>query len=151
MNKDLHWTKAMELAQEGHQRQAYGDKSYEYHLGKVVNTVMDLNGIDSYSRGDKDNNNLIAVSWCHDLLEDQEEFFNDNINLFSDQQCEAIKAISKRQDETRKTYLGRCMANPIALKVKRADTLSNLTESIKSGDTRRIKKYTRQLEVLHNV
>jgi hypothetical protein len=70
---------------------------------------------------------------------------------FSDVATDAIEAITKHEGEERQDYLDRCMLNPVAHTVKIADTLSNLTHSVRAGNVRRIRKYTRQLSYLHKV
>jgi hypothetical protein len=84
-------------------------------------------------------------------MEDQPIRFSDWVDIIPDVLLQAIIAITKSSHESRGDYLDRCMENPYAHKVKIADTLCNLTESVKSGDVRRIKKYTKQLEILHSV
>lgn len=140
-------TKRGRFAIEKHeqQNQMYGDKPYVHHLRSVAELTMKINKDDKYL------DILMELAWTHDLVEDCEDV---NFDLLIGKGwtiilVEAIDAISKRPCETRKEYLQRCMANPYAHKVKIADTLSNLTESVKDGNVRRISKYTKQLNVLH--
>lgn len=43
------------------------------------------------------------------------------------------------------------VGNDLAFKVKVADTYSNLTESIKCDDTKRVRKYSQQLDKLYKL
>jgi len=133
------------LVVEGHKGQLYGEHKYTYHLGKVEDKVRWLFKDEDLPTLCK----LAELSWCHDILEDNEDYFFEHVREhIPDEMFEAIHSISKLDGETRIEYLERCMENPYAHKVKIADTLSNLEQSVKDGDFRRIKKYTRQLEKL---
>ena len=68
---------------------------------------------------------------------------------FNQEIVEAVNAITKRSNETRKQYLVRCTQNNIAHKVKIADTLANLEASITSCDAWRVEKYSKQLIELY--
>lgn len=62
--------------------------------------------------------------------------------------ADAVVSVTKIKGESYKDYIKRVRANDLALKVKIADTLCNLEESVKIRDMKRIKKYTKQLELL---
>ena len=139
--------KMARLAKFAHNKfnQKYGDSPYDYHLQQVAIEVAELIGRDHplYTLHQ-------IVAHGHDLFEDTDidaEFLHGQ--GFSEVATDAIEAITKYEGEERQDYLDRCMLNPVAHTVKIADTLSNLTHSVRAGSVRRIKKYTNQLSYLH--
>lgn len=146
LNYEFEKVKVKNLVIEGHKGQSYGDMDYYWHLCWVEEKVRFLNDL----RDDLPNK-LVELSWCHDILEDNPDFYNEKVKpLLPQDMHESVVAISKQKGETRNEYLKRCMENSYAHKVKIADTMSNLEMSVKCKDSRRIKKYTRQLEKLTN-
>lgn len=142
--------KAKGLAYKYHEGQMYGDKPYTYHLESVANKVMELYPNDSYLE------ELIVVAWLHDILEDTDCSIWDlgqDIGILAGS---AVLFISKQEGFTRKEYLNVLKNNKgseageIAYKVKVADALCNLEESIISGDSRRIAKYCDTLKTLND-
>lgn len=142
----LHIITAMKrLAAFAHKGQKYGGMSYGYHLDQVAietsNLVPTTNPYyASYQ----------IVAYGHDLIEDTNVTIDMLLGLkFSSEVVKAIEAITYSKGESRNEYLDKVMKNEIAHKVKIADTLSNLTHSVRDGNIRRISKYTNQLEYLH--
>jgi (p)ppGpp synthase/HD superfamily hydrolase len=142
------WDKAQNFAYNNHKGQLYGDKPYYYHLLNVFDMYRNINTTIDYWEEQKIE---LQLCWTHDLVEDCEDITLTTLREkgFPEVLVKAIDAISKREGETSKEYLKRCMENPYAHKVKIADTLSNLTESVKEGNACRINKYTKQLNILH--
>ena len=129
------------LVIKGHKGQKYGEYDYYWHLVSVADKVRFLYG------NDKDLSKLVELAWCHDLLEDNPDFYNENVKpLLPKSMHESVEAISKRIEETRSEYLDRCVKNEYARKVKIADTMSNLEMSVKSNDIRRVRKYSKQIK-----
>ena len=134
--------KAMQMALGAHQGQMYGHHSYDYHLNSVVIKCNELYGnCDSAE-------NLIAVAWLHDILEDTDVSAAALSFKFESGIVNAVVSVSKIKGENYSKYIDRVKGNRLSLKVKIADTLCNLEESIKIQDQRRIKKYTKQLQLL---
>lgn len=134
--------KAMQMALDAHKGQMYGDKDYFYHLVSVVTKCKEL-----YESCDNAEN-LIVVAWLHDILEDT--FVNSTMlnYRFGSEIADAVVSVSKIKGEDYSNYIQRVKSNRLSLKVKIADTLCNLEESIRIQDERRIKRYTKQLQLL---
>lgn len=151
-------TIAVPLAIEYHGDQKYGDSNlpYIYHLNCVDQLVIaayapkDRNHADPYSKEPGDEIDLLrSLAYLHDSKEDTH--ITDQIMLdagLCQELVDAVTAISKVDGEAYPDYLRKVMANPLALKVKIADTASNLTHSIFAQNQRRIEKYCRQLNIL---
>jgi len=138
---DYEFEDVKKLIIKGHEGQKYGEYDYYCHLCWVVDKVIFL-----YAN-DEDLPKLIELAWCHDILEDQEDFYNENIKPLLPLEMErSVEAISKKVCETRTEYLDRCVKNEYARKVKVADTLSNLEMSVKDNDLRRVRKYSKQIK-----
>lgn len=127
---------------EAHNGQMYGEIPYCNHLRDVVVEVCQ-------QAREEDQDLYATVAYGHDVLEDTDTTTWDLIDQgFSMEVVDAIEAITKRDYENRSAYLDRCMQNPIAKQVKIADTLCNLTQSVRDGNKRRVNKYTQQLNYL---
>lgn len=137
------------LAAHWHQGQMYGNKPYMYHLREVCKRVS---AIDTLSSDDR----ILAqmVAYLHDILEDTECTENDIRTSLAgyprmNDLIDAVRAITKIPSETKADYIQRVRANEIALVVKVADTLANLTESaLHQPNKKRVEKYTAQLKEL---
>ena len=64
---------------------------------------------------------------------------------------DAVVLVTKVGGLSYSDYLRQIAGNEIAFKVKVADTYCNLTESIKGGDFKRVRKYSSQLEKLYKL
>ena len=142
------WSKAQKFGYEKHSNQWYGDQPYYHHLRNVFDTYKQINTTVDYW---KDHKLGLQLCWLHDTLEDCGDVTIGSLleEGFSKELVEAIDAISKREGETKGEYLVRCSFNKVAWRVKVADTLSNLTESVKEGNIRRINLYSKQLYKLY--
>ena len=126
--------KAKTLAYELHDKQTdKAGKSYVEHLQAVVNNLIDPT------------NEMIAVAWLHDSVEDTEITLNTIKALFGDVVADAIDAITKRENEPYCDYLNRVKANAIARAVKIADLSHNMEltrlSTITEKDILRVNKY----------
>lgn len=131
--------KMYHLVEKAHKGQLYGQYPYAMHCQEVAR-LLNIDPIDRYYPTYK----IVALG--HDLLEDTEVTEDDLLDDgFSSIVVEAIKALTKRSDESRLEYLDRVMENNIAHTVKIADSLHNLISSVYSMDTRRIEKYSDNL------
>ena len=137
--------KAIDIAYEAHEGQMYGDYQYIRHILQVVNSSRKL------FRPKIDDDSLEIVALLHDSVEDCEEVTKDS--LVSDgiplKLVEAIILVTKKEGVSYKDYLKTLSRNELAWKVKVADTYCNLTESIKGGDVKRVRKYSKQIELLY--
>lgn len=149
---------AVELAMTWHEGQVYGDSTlpYTYHLIKVDRLVIhafapkDREHHEAYSKEPGDEIDLLrSLAWLHDIVEDTDITDQDMINVGICQELiNAVHAISKVEGESYKDYIEKVMSNPLALKVKMADTATNLSHSIVDGNDKRIAKYSKQLDIL---
>lgn len=154
---------ALNIAKRYHINQKYGDSSYlSSHLQDVV--VKTANLFCKWKCGSisiREIDLIEAIAWLHDVVEDTDctyEIIREEMSKSKtvdaediDKLIEAIDAITKRKDEAREEYVYRCSQNPLALKVKIADTLCNLEASLASGESRRIAKYSEQIQKLTNI
>lgn len=143
-------SKMSDLITIAHHEQKYGDKPYTYHLRMVQDKAMELfkEGV-----GIKLTNfdlKLSTVALGHDLLEDtsvtKEALLQSG---YAEDVVEAIDLVTKKEGLNYKDYIRDLSLNELAWKVKVSDTYSNLTESIKHGDVKRVRKYSSQLELLY--
>lgn len=129
---------AWRVAEKFHKGQYYGEKPYMEHILDVDRNVVALCGIHAY--------NERTVARLHDVIEDTDCTLNRLKDLkFSDEVIKAVDAISKRKGETWLAYMSRVKANPLALVVKKCDTMANLKQSFIDQNSRRIVKYSNQL------
>lgn len=131
------------IAHYAHYGQKYAGGPYTDHLEAVAEMVCDI------SKPSEDLSSLVCVAWLHDILEDTRTTKEDLISEgFSQEVVDAVVAITKEKGYDYSAYISRIRTNNLALRVKKADTLCNLTQSVKEGSPRRIKKYTKQLQLL---
>lgn len=130
---------ALGLIEEYHASQMYGDKAYAYHLLGVDKLVAEGGG----SVIDR------TVALLHDILEDTPcTPHRLRVAGLGEEVVEAVMAITHSEMQDRRQYLKQCCANPIAKRVKKCDTLFNLTHSVQAGNSKRIIKYAKQLQFL---
>ena len=137
---------AIKLAKTYHDGQYYGAQNYfEAHILGVVNKLTNVLGILD--------DDTVIVAYLHDIVEDTSITLSDIafIYNFNQEIVDAVDAMTKRPNETRKQYLVRCKQNNIAHKVKIADTLANLEASVSSRDAWRVEKYSKQLIELYKI
>jgi (p)ppGpp synthase/HD superfamily hydrolase len=135
-------TRAMKFAIEAHGDQMYGDHPYSYHLSQVVDNVL----IRKF--GDPLLSTYVAVAWLHDTMEDCGTTFKQIEDEFGLAIAYSVQKLTKCEDIGYEYYLKDIIGHAIAREVKICDTMANLTESFKSGNTKGLNKYPRQLDVL---
>lgn len=131
---------ATDFAIEAHGDQMYGDKPYLYHLSQVENNVIRVLGVTAFKE------RIVAV--LHDVLEDTPTLKYTITRIFGVEVAEAVYAMTKFDDEDYYSYIERVRANPVALLVKKCDTMANLTQSFTEQRHKGIIKYTTQLQLL---
>ena len=149
---------AAELAVKYHEGQEYGDSGlpYFYHLKCVDDLVIigytpkDLTPSQPYSsHPGSEIDKLRAIALLHDILEDTDATTTDLSEAgICDDVLLAVVAITKFEGESYEGYINAVLENPLALKVKIADTATNLAHSVLDGNQKRIAKYSRQLNLL---
>ncbi|MCG7550898.1 hypothetical protein [Pseudoalteromonas sp. Of7M-16] len=141
------------IASYAHKDQKYGEQDYIVHVNMVRNKTHELFACGDYKRDFM----LDDLACLHDVIEDTELTIEDIRAKIGhkpypvEQLIKALEAITKQDQESREDYIARCVENPLARKVKIADTLSNLECSIKSNNQRRISKYTNQIKRIYEL
>lgn len=130
--------KALDVAMFHHGDQMYGTKPYSYHLLQVCNRVTDAGGDETAQ--------MVAI--LHDILEDTYCLYEELAREFGVVVARAVLSLTKQHGMPYDEYIEGVRSNPIALKVKIADTLCNLTQSHKEGNLKRIRKYSKQMYLL---
>lgn len=125
---------ARSLALYKHKDQRYGKHPYSVHLQAVVDLCHK-----SETR---------TVAWLHDILEDTDMEYDTILDLFGIHIADAVWLLTKQEWVDYDDYIKMIKQNPLAHGVKVCDTQCNLWQSERDGDERRIKKYTKQLEML---
>ena len=114
---------AVRIAEEMHRFQF--DKAGEPYILHPMAVLLSLPASDWEGR---------AVAALHDVVEDTSMTLADLACMgFPDSVLQAVDAITKRPGETVRTYWERCCADPIARRVKLADTAHNSSEERLSG------------------
>lgn len=67
-----------------------------------------------------------VVAILHDLVEDTPVTMDYIYNQYPTSIAKAVDDITRREDETYKQYVKRCIKNPLARRVKKQDVLDNL-------------------------
>lgn len=144
---------SMYIALQAHSGQRYGDNDYFfYHVMGVAEQVMTMMGI---SITDVENMELkhakiYIAAILHDVVEDSSVTLNDLHEAGIDRDIiTAVDLLTKAEGQDNDEYVLKLRENNIARRVKMADSLFNLTNSIMSGRKKGIKKYTKNLQVLN--
>lgn len=133
--KDLELARA--LAQKFHAGQMYGREPYMYHLEMVT-----------ASCGRENDDRLQVIAMLHDIIEDTDVTYDMLLMMFGKDIANAVKALTKDSGDPYAMYIDRVKENELARIVKMHDTLCNLEESMVRRDTKRIMKYSKQLQLL---
>lgn len=149
-------TIAIGLAMEAHKDQKYGKLPYLAHLAQVDNLVVQiykpkgLGPSDPYSKDPGDEMDCLrAIAFLHDILEDTDLSTLDlHIAGVNDTVINAVVAMTKWDGVSYNQYIQNVKENELALKVKLCDTSANLMNSCLEGNTKRINKYTKQIQLL---
>jgi (p)ppGpp synthase/HD superfamily hydrolase len=147
---------AVELAVEAHMHQMYGKLPYIVHLYEVDQLVIQAYADKSRSHGEPYSKEpadeldcLRATAYLHDIIEDTDITFDDLRTAgICEKVVEAVLYITKTDGESYKDYIAGVKSKELARKVKLCDTSANLMNSIKEGNTKRINKYSKQLQLL---
>ena len=129
---------AWQLAVEKHGSQMYGDRPYSAHLHEVYMAVVRSGGSETAQ--------IVAI--LHDVLEDTDCRVAEVSSVFGLEVFQAVLMLTKIDGLSYDNYIWAIRNNPLALEVKIADTLCNLTQSHKEGNLQRIRKYSKQLYLL---
>ncbi len=128
------------LACEYHAGQKYGDDPYIVHIDEVVESIIKKWGIG--------NRSLMAVAALHDILEDTHLTEAELRKAVGKDITKYVVALSKVDGESYDDYIVRVKEFHYSKEVKIHDTLCNLTRSIMADSAYRVKKYSKQLDLL---
>lgn len=130
------------FAIEKHKDQMYGESPYSFHLAGVVclaamrDTLPDLKA------------EVLAACWLHDTMEDTDATLVELSGKFGWIVARAVLLVTKRKGESYESYMDAILSCPVAIEVKKCDTMFNLNNSFKEGNQKRIAKYIKQLNIL---
>ena len=123
---------AKKLSKTFHKGQTYGLYDYfEYHITGVVNLLKVHNMPPKF----------IIVAYLHDIVEDTKIDISTVKNLFGKEIADAVDAMTKRKNESRKEYITRCAANKIARFVKLQDAVFNASNCFKNKNSNQFNYY----------
>ena len=113
------------LAMKAHKHQRYGDDPYMVHLFDVVGVLH---------RFGHDEEEMLAVAWLHDIIEDTPMNYNDVKVACGDGVADVVLAltdeIGKNRRERKVKTLPKIKGNLWAQTVKLADWIANVTNAI---------------------
>lgn len=134
--------KAKEFAIEKHKGQMYGKHPYSFHLSGVAK----LAGIrDTFPEHRAE---VLASCWLHDTMEDTGVSLKTLADNFGHHVSIVVLLVSKMEGEIYEDYMEALLTSPIAIEVKKCDTMFNLSNSFKEGNQKRVAKYIKQLDIL---
>lgn len=140
------------LAARYHGSQEYGNQPYTEHLTDVVNKtiwLLEENCLDFVINNPEECFKYVQVAFLHDSLEDT-DLTEDSLREegFGEDVIHSVKLVTKEEGYSYEEYLQRIQNDRMALVVKLADTIANLSFSMVNGNDRRIAKYQRQYNIL---
>jgi len=133
--------KAMQVALNAHSSQT--DKAGEAYIMHPIRVMQDV---------ETEEEKVVAL--LHDVVEDSSVSFEHVERRFSDRIVDAVRGMTKKDDESYSEFIERAKENEISREVKKADIRDNLDASrlgeLDEEDIKRMEKYSRSLEVLKN-
>ncbi|MEL7531544.1 MAG: HD domain-containing protein [Bacteroidota bacterium] len=109
----------------------YDQHPYAFHLAMVAAAAQEL----SQDYDESSQSLIIAAAWCHDLIEDARETYNDVKKVVGEEVAEIVYALTNEKGRTRaeransKYYEG-IKATPYATLVKVCDRIANVRHSL---------------------
>ena len=131
---------AREFAIRAHRQQRYGSRPYVVHLDEVAELLQPF--------GEE----ALVVGYLHDVIEDTEVLLGEVWLAFGPRVALAVLLVSDERPAPRaerKAWINTKLAaaggeDRIALMVKTADRLANVSACIRDGDTGRLNQYQRE-------
>lgn len=134
------WIEASSFAMERHAGQKYGDGDYYLeHLHVVAQKVEKLFGF---------NDDLIAVAYLHDILEDTETTWDQVAAKFGTFIADIVWILTKLKEDSYSEHIRKVSNNTFAAKVKYADAMTNFEKCVETKQWARSKKYADVLALL---
>lgn len=133
---------AQKFADKAHRDQFYGEHHYIYHLEGVAQLA------DARITFPEIHSTVLAACYLHDTLEDTDTTYQDIEKVFGICIAEVVQYVTKVEGETYPVYMNKVLRSALATEVKKCDTMFNLASSFREGNTKRIAKYIKQLDIL---
>lgn len=114
----------------------YNDKPYTYHLEEVVNVCLRFVALVP----EEDHQNVISACWCHDVIEDCRQTFNNVKQATNLEVAEIVYALTNEKGKNRKErandkYYEGIRKTPNAVFVKLCDRIANIEYSKAEGSS----------------
>ena len=112
----------------------YAGRPYAYHLGMVAEAASrHISGFTPHEQ-----ELILAGCWCHDIIEDARETYNDVKHALGEEVAEIAFALTNekgrnRAERANDKYYAMIKANDLACIVKVADRVANVTFSRSQG------------------
>ncbi|MAD98994.1 MAG: putative GTP pyrophosphokinase [Prokaryotic dsDNA virus sp.] len=132
---------ARQLTTRYHWGQMYGDKTYMYHLEKVIKT---LKALDRYSEVN------VCVAYLHDILEDTTCTVDDLTHHFGTKIVNPVLLLTREKDTRFKSYLECIRTSKTATLIKLCVRYVNMQECLDNNSTLG-KKYLKEYSVFREV
>lgn len=121
-------------------------------IGKMING-MGFRSVFTYDAhstvADCAIDNLRAIAFLHDVVEDTDTTYEELYEAgFNENVVQAVGRITKHLSLSYEQYIDNVLENDLATIVKLCDTSANLMNSIHEGNTYRINKYSKQIQLL---
>lgn len=122
-----------------------GDKPYSHHLSMVVGVAADF----IHLIPEKDQENVLAACWCHDVIEDCRQTYNDVMKETNKAVAEIVYAVSNEKGKSRteranEKYYSGIVFTPYASFVKICDRIANYEYSV-SQNSPMVGKYQKEM------
>ena len=122
----------------------YDTHLYSYHLQMVVDVANKF----IHLIPEKDRDVVISSAWCHDVIEDTRQTYNDVKNATSLEVAEIVYALTNEKGKTRKEranekYYSGIRNTPYATFVKLCDRIANIQYSM-SQRSRMLEMYRKE-------
>ena len=109
---------------------------YSYHLNMVYEVGKEF----THLIPDKDRQNVLAACWCHDLIEDARETYNDVKKNTNKEVADLVFALTNEKGKTRSEranhrYYEGIRLIPNATFIKLCDRIANIKHGLKTGSS----------------
>lgn len=131
--------RARQLAFSYHKNQKYGLHPYSYHLDSVVKLVK----LYSYMIPEDLKEDAICIAYLHDILEDTLCTQDEILRALNPRILLIVKLLTKNESDLEK-YFNKIALDDLAIFIKLCDRYSNILESIRDGNHRKLAKYKEQ-------
>jgi (p)ppGpp synthase/HD superfamily hydrolase len=132
-----------------HSNQKYGIYPYEIHLFNVVNVLA------RYILPNKDNFNLFAGAWLHDVMEDTSISKQKFIESFGEKLFKIVWCLTDGENgdynQRKEEMYKKLINNQDSIIIKLADRIANVEFSLINSDEKKLNKYIEQNEHLNEI